>query len=131
MASNPNAPDKRRMTEPGPAPEGAEVGGMRSTADAGLGRALERSAESGDADPPGPGSAGGRRDAGAITAGHEKRGSTGSAGRTPPPPDDDEDEWRHEPREPVDESPLESFGKSIGETLTGSVDDPVPPKPRR
>jgi hypothetical protein len=165
MASNPNSLEKRQMAEPRPAPEGADVGGMRSTADAGLGRATQRSTEHAEADPVGPastgnasggaaaprldlggkaepGSAPGTTDAtrrpaaddraapaGAGAAGDERRGG-GSPGRSSASSDDDEDEWRHEPRQPVDESPLKSFGKSIGETLTGSVDDPTPPKPR-
>ena len=37
-------------------------------------------------------------------------------------------DWRHEPRPVHDESPLESFGKSIGAVVTGSGDD-VPGKP--
>lgn len=132
MASNPNSLEKRRMTDTGPVPDGADVGGMRSTADAGLGRALQRSAENAEADPAGRGSAGDASGgAAASSTDHEKRGAPGNARRMPAPLDDDEDEWRHEPREPVDENPLKSFGKSIGETLTGSVDDPVPPKPRR
>jgi len=171
MTSNPNSPEKRRMAEPRPAPDGADVGGMHSTADAGLGRATQRSTEHAEADPLGPASTGdasggaqtprldlggkaepgsapgttgptGRpaaddravRDAGPGTPGNEQRGGPAGERRASASPrneDEDEDEWRHEPREPVDESPLESFGKSIGETLTGSVDDPGPPKTRR
>ena len=160
MTTNPNSLEKRRMAEPRPAPEGADVGGMRSTADAGLGRATQRSTEHAEADPLGPastGNAGGgaqtpRVDLGGKAEPGSAPGTTGPAGRpavddragpgqrgvpageqraSVSTRDEDEDEWRHEPREPVDESPLESFAKSIGETLTGSVDDPRPPKTRR
>jgi len=165
MASNPNSLEKRQMAEPRPAPEGADVGGMSSTADAGLGRATQRSTEHAEADPVGPASTGNasggaqsprldlggkaepgsapgttdatRRPAADDRAGGSAGGSAvGNAGgdqRASASSDTrDEDEWRHEPREPVDESPLKSFAKSIGETLTGSVDDPTPPaKPGR
>ncbi len=126
MTGNPNSPEKRQMAEPRPAPEGADTGGMRSTADAGLSRAAQRSTEHAETDPVGPAPT---ENAGGVT--QTPRPDPGDAGRTSAAMDDDEDKWRHEPREPVDESPLKSFGKSIGETLTGSVDDATPPPKTR
>jgi hypothetical protein len=170
MTTDPKSLEKRQMAEPRPAPEGADVGGMSSTADAGLGRATQRSTERAEADPLGPASTGnasgaaqsprldlgGKNEPGSApgttrpadrpaaddraardgSPGSRSRGQPGDSRgdrRTASAPtgEEDEDEWRHEPREPVDESPLESFGKSIGETLTGSVDDPIPQKTRR
>jgi hypothetical protein len=51
--TNEAAPDKRRMTEPGPKREGADVGGIVSNADGGLRESLQRSSERGDDDPTG------------------------------------------------------------------------------
>jgi hypothetical protein len=55
---------------------------------------------------------------------------------TPPPaakPEDDLDDpgdpWRHPPVAPKDEGPLESFGRSISEVVTGPLADP-PDKPK-
>jgi len=144
------------MAEPRPAREGADVGGMASTADAGLERATQRSMESADADPVGPastgnasggaeaprtdlggkeepGSAGGARaptrrpaadDRAAVVAGAAASASPRSPGGNRSGHDDDEDEWRHPPVAPVDEGPLESLGKAVGDPLTGSVDSP-------
>lgn len=55
---------------------------------------------------------------------------TGPAGTPATRADDDEDEWRHEPVAPVDEpNPLRSFGKAVGDTVTGSgADTPASPK---
>jgi len=114
--THPDSPERRQMAEPRPAPEGADVGGMRSTADAGLERATQRSTERAETDPVGPAST----------------GNAGGGAQTPRQPrpsgafDDEEDEWCHEPREPVDESPLKSLGKAVGDALTGSVDDASP-----
>jgi hypothetical protein len=63
--TNEAAPDKRRMTEPGPKREGTDVGGIVSNADRGLRESLQRSSERGEADPTGAatigqGSSGGR-----------------------------------------------------------------------
>lgn len=63
--TNEAGPDKRRMTEPGPKREGADVGGIVSNADGGLRDSLQRSSERGDDDPTGAatigqGSSGGR-----------------------------------------------------------------------
>lgn len=121
--TNPDSLERRQMAEPAPAPEGADVGGMQSTADAGIGRATERSAERAGAEPVAPPATG--------NATGKARGAGGEAQspRQPRPSgafDDEEDEWRHEPREPVDESPLDSFGKAVGDALTGSVGDAGP-----
>ena len=142
------------MAEPRPAPEGADVGGMRSTADAGLGRATQRSTERAESHPIGPASTGnasggaevaaprsGRQGRARVRAGNDRgdrrpRRGRHAPTRRPTPAararrradragarqraggiDDDEDEWRHEPRAPVDESPLKSFGKSIGDDV--------------
>jgi hypothetical protein len=51
--TNEAAPDKRRMTEPGPKREGADLGGIVSNADGGLRDSLQRSSERGDDDPTG------------------------------------------------------------------------------
>jgi hypothetical protein len=162
--TNPDSLERRQMAEPRPAPEGADVGGMSSTADAGLGRFTQRSTERAETDPVGPASTGNasggaeaprldlggkaepgsasgstetdRRptsdthaDARAVAARDRPRPGAGTAGELRPSggfDDEEEDEWRHEPREPVDENPLKSFGKAIGDALTGSVDDPGP-----
>jgi hypothetical protein len=172
--TNPKSMEQREMHEPQPAPEGADLGGLHSTAEAGVGRAMQRSTERGEADPIGPAStgnasggaqtprldlggkaepgsapgttAGDRRPAadargeGAPAGGAAGTGATGTstaggasggATRTSADWGDDEDEWRHEPREPVDENPLKSFGRAVGDALTGSVDDPAPAKPPR
>ncbi|HEX2539985.1 MAG TPA: hypothetical protein VHM00_02770 [Caldimonas sp.] len=163
--TNPNSLEKRQMAEPRPAPEGADVGGMASTADAGLGRATQRSTEHAESDPVAPASTGhasggaqtpridmgGKAEPGSVpgttestrrpAADRQASGAPASSGRAAGAggvggaeptgsgavDDEDEDEWRHEPRPAVDESPLKSFGKSIGEALTGSVDDPPDP----
>jgi hypothetical protein len=158
----PPSPEQRKMAEPQPAPEGADLGGMASTADAGLERATTRSMENADADPVGPASTGDASGGGEAPrvdlGGKAAPGSAGGASDAPNRPasdarasppradagarpapntpsdawreDDDEDNARHSPVAPVDESPLESLGKSVGEALTGSVDDPRPRKPR-
>ena len=161
--TNPDSLERRQMAEPRPAPEGADVGGMRSTADAGLGRYTQRSTERAESDPVAPASTGNasggakeprldlggkdepgsapgsteadrrpasdrQADAPAAAATARPAADAGTAG-TPRPSgafDDEEDEWRHPPREPVDESPLKSFGKAVGDALTGSVDDAGP-----
>lgn len=44
--------------------------------------------------------------------------------------DDNGDEWRHPPVAPKDEGPLESFGRSVSEIVTGPVADKADkPKP--
>lgn len=37
--------------------------------------------------------------------------------------DDNGDEWRHAPVEPKDENPLDSFGRSVSEIVTGPLAD--------
>jgi hypothetical protein len=37
--------------------------------------------------------------------------------------DDDEEPWRHPPVAPVDESPLESLGRSISDVVIGPAGD--------
>ncbi len=37
--------------------------------------------------------------------------------------DDNGDEWRHPPVAPKDEKPLDSFGRSVSEIVTGPVAD--------
>ncbi len=133
---------------------GADVGGIRETADAGLGDALERRAERRDEDPRGraatgegfgaataphprvdlggksaPGSAGSTSGASERSASEDRATPVrGEAGGAPTP--DDEDEWRHEPVAPVDESPLKSLGRSVSEVVTGTLDDATgKPKP--
>jgi hypothetical protein len=43
--------------------------------------------------------------------------------------DDNGDPWRHPPVAPKDESPLESFARSVSETVTGPLAD-KPGKPK-
>ncbi len=43
--------------------------------------------------------------------------------------DENGDPWRHPPVAPKDEGPLESFGRSISETVTGPLKD-APDKPK-
>lgn len=44
-------------------------------------------------------------------------------------PDDKGDPWRHPPVAPKEEGPLESFGRSISETVTGPLEG-KPGKPK-
>jgi len=133
------------MAEPGKRRQGADVGGILQSADGGTADALQRKSERRDetarsgaatgegsrsapgagAVPAGPGTGPApaaspvRRAAGARDArvGDAKPGATGF--------DDEEAEdgpWRHEPVEPVDESPIESLGRSVSEVVTGPLD---------
>ncbi|MEP7056375.1 MAG: hypothetical protein ABI809_01200 [Caldimonas sp.] len=101
----------RPMAERGKQREGADVGGMRSNADGGLGDALQRSSERGD-------------DAASATA------STGSASSASPRPDLGHNAapngplpTAHRTDERPDESAIESLGRAISEVVTGSEDD--------
>ncbi len=134
------------MGEKGKHPAGADVGGIRSTADGGLADALQAEAERKDAATSGraaTGDASGSSTGPVLDAGGKREpGSSGGAGgegrrsaaatpstrasTTPAPStgaafDDEEDAWRHAPVEPRDESnPLKSLGKAVGDTVTGS-----------
>jgi hypothetical protein len=44
--------------------------------------------------------------------------------------DDDEDPWRHPPVAPVDESPLESLGRSMSDVVIGPAGDTKDDKPK-
>jgi hypothetical protein len=134
------------MAEPGKRQSGADLGGMRASADGGLGEATQRSMERGD-DDAGPASTGDGSSAGATPrtdlggkaepgsapgatrssvrpAADESGASKAPAGGTAKPGWEDDDEpWRHAPVAPKDESPLKSFGRSISETVTGPTED--------
>ena len=148
------------LAEPGKRPSGKEVGGMRASADAGLGEAAQRSLEredqsamgrasTGDAgggasdprldmggkDAPGsadtPSSHAGRPVSGDRATPREEAAST--AGRSDVAADDDDDAeaWRHEPIAPVDEqNPLRSLGRAVADTVTGGAED-TSAKPKR
>ena len=128
-----NRPDDlsaRPMAEPRPAPQGSSVGGMSSSADAGLGDATQRSMERGDEVPA----------ATASTAATPAAASTGpasaasTAAPSAPGRSDHNADWdkgepaRHAPVAPKDEGVLESLGRSISEGLTGA-DSSTTPKP--
>ena len=138
------------MAEPGKRNPGADVGGMHSSADAGVADSLQRSTERGD--DPGIGRAvtgdasGGAADPRVDLGGKDAPGSApGAASRSDRPASDDraasssrsrdatpdrrgaaptpndDDEWRHALVAPVDEgNPLRSLGKAIGDSVTGS-----------
>jgi len=115
-----NDPRDRPMAEPGKQQAGADLGGMRQSADAGLSDAAARSQERGagqpaarEAQPAPPASPPGAAPA------------SGSAGARAG--DDDDDPWRHPPVAPHDENPLKSLGRAISEPVTGA-DEPVKPK---
>jgi len=115
------APDKRRMTEPGPAREGADVGGIVSNADGGLRESLQRSSERGDDDPTGAatlgqGSSGGREPR--LDLGG--KAEPGSAAGAPAPS-------RRAPSEEVPSSePVESAERGAGRTATQRADTVSP-----
>ena len=137
------------LAEPGKRPGGAEVGGMRSTADAGLADATQRSLERGDDSDLGRAStgdaSGGARDPRLDLGGKNAPGSAATptrhgerpasddnatpradaarpSGRQAAPADDDGDTWRHEPVAPVDEqNPLKSLGRAVADTATGGA----------
>jgi len=44
--------------------------------------------------------------------------------------DEDEEPWRHPPVAPVDESPLDSFGRSVSEVILGSEPGRAKDKPK-
>jgi hypothetical protein len=44
--------------------------------------------------------------------------------------DEDEEPWRHPPVAPVDESPLDSLGRSVSEAVIGSTPGGAPDKPK-
>jgi len=114
------------LAEPGKRASGADVGGMKSSADGGLADNAARSTE--------------HRDAGASVAGSpvdgapaSGRGTTAAPGQAPratrSPNDDDDGPWRHAPVAPRDEDPLKSLGRAVSETVTGPLADP-PDKPK-
>jgi hypothetical protein len=110
------------LAEPGKRPFGADVGGMRATAEPGVAEAAQRSSERGDRPAP---------DERPTPAADPKRGPPSAPARAGSNADDgDEDEWRHEPVAPVDErNPLKSLGEAVADTLTGGdIDTTRPPK---
>ena len=139
------------LAEPGKRASGGDVGGMRSTADAGIAAQTQRSLERGDESPLGAASTGGgaaardpRVDLGGKNAPGSadtpsgpgegpaagERAAPGSraaptAGRTDPAAEDDDgDTWRHAPIAPVDEkNPLKSFGRAVADAATGGAED--------
>jgi hypothetical protein len=44
--------------------------------------------------------------------------------------DADEEPWRHPPVAPVDESPLDSLGRSVSDVIVGSNPGRTPDKPK-
>jgi hypothetical protein len=52
-----------------------------------------------------------------------------AASKIPADLDDNGDPWRHPPVAPKDESPRESFARSVSETVTGPLAD-KPGKPK-
>lgn len=44
--------------------------------------------------------------------------------------DEDEEPWRHPPVAPVDESPLDSLGRSVSDVIVGSTPDGAKDKPK-
>ena len=113
------------LAEPGKRPTGSDVGGIRSTPQAGVAEAARRSSERGDDAATVP--AGGAAIpalAATVPAGARSSGSARAD-------EDEEEEWRHEPVAPIDETnPLRSLGKAVGDTLTGS-EGQTPVRPKR
>jgi hypothetical protein len=144
--------DDPPLAEPGKRQSGKNVGGMRASADAGLGDATQRSMERGDDSPLGrastgnagggarepridmggkdaPGSAATPTGLGERPASEDRatpRAGTGTVGRRGGAANDGEDgdSWRHDPIAPVDEqNPLKSLGRAVADTLTGGAED--------
>ena len=141
------------LAERGKRRQGADVGGMASTADAGLADAAQRSMEARDEDPAGAATVGegvggtqsaGRTDLGGKNApgsapgGDRPSRRAGSAdakagrGTTEDEPTPAARGGRaasrpaaegHEIDEPRDEGPVESLGRSIGEVVLGSDEE--------
>jgi hypothetical protein len=111
----PADPKDPPLAEPGKRPFGADVGGIRATAEPGVADAAQRSSERGDR----PAS-----DERPAPAAEATRGPPSAPAKAGSNADDDEDEWRHEPVAPVDErNPLKSLGEAVADTLTGGDPD--------
>ena len=140
------------MGEPGKHPSGTDLGGMRHSADAGLGDALQRSTERADDNPAGPASTGDAATAGSAprvdlggtpapgsgpgAIGATRRTTAGRSLGTAAPHggggdgggDGDEQDAltapaAADPDEPRDESAAASLGRAVSEIVTGPVHD--------
>lgn len=162
--STPREDAPKPMAERGAARTGAETGGIRETMAGGLGDALEREAERRDDPATGTASTGdavggaerldlGGKDEPGSAPGGDAPSAAGSAVAHPAEPRSDRSAAQpvrsasesgrtvppnaHNPDEPPDESPIESFGRAVSEVVTGTLDedgnpaDPAPPAPRR
>lgn len=118
------APDssERPMAEPTPAKRGADVGGMRASADGGLADATQRSMEGRDEVPPPSSSA---DEPEAAESGGKATAAPARDNNAAWDADDAALEQSDEPVSPRNESPLESLGKSISEVVTGEGTSPT------
>jgi len=100
------------MGEPGRRHSGASTGGVAESTTPGVQDALQRSTESGLDEAPGTGT--GDASGGGVSSGRSAAAS------------------QHHPGEPRDEGAVESFGRAIGEVVTGSDKEDIDPRrPRR
>lgn len=130
--TTPTDPRNPPMAEPGKRQTGADVGGMRANADAGLADASQRASERRDDDGAGRAATGGGSAGGTVSSGQQagkpasspapaSAPATAPGGSKPKPGwDDDDGPWRHAPVAPNDEDPLKSLGRSVSDVVTGS-----------
>jgi len=107
MATVPANDERPPMGEPGRRPSGASTGGVAESPTQGVEDALQRSSERG-LDEPTAASTGDASDAAATARDREVE--------------------PHHPEEPRDEGALESFGRAIGEVVTGSDEEDIDPR---
>lgn len=163
--SQPHDDEAKPMTERSEVRSGAEIGGIRKTMAGGLADAFERKSERRDDPATGtastgdavggaerldlggtnePGSAPGG-DAPSADGSAAQRPATRDRSDRPAPPQGKPVPARdrtiapnaHNPNEPPDEGPVESFGRAVSEVVTGTFDeedgpgDPAKPAPPR
>jgi len=152
MATVPANDERPPLGEPGKRRSGASTGGMAESATQGVEESLQRSTERGLDDPMGAstGNASGGAAAPRIDLGGTNEPGAGPGTGTPvrgvarsgadDRADAPSDRVRppstgtgpHHPKEPRDESAVESLGRAVGEVVTGSDEEATDPRrPRR